>query len=214
VVTIVLMAVAAGGILWLNPITQEGIMAAVKSRTSDGLGSNPPDLDLKTGETSAETLGVAFGAMAGSAASATAGLAMGGPAGMVVGAIAGGLAGAYSALSVEKDFGRAFDRGYWQDHYPSSTCYDAETRFDTYEPAYRLGWESYFAEGEERAREDRERQLQEEWESNREAGDGLDWRRAREATREAWQRAARIFPRGPVPASEDGPDQDGPQQPR
>lgn len=170
-------------------------MTADNLKKSDGLGPYPPDVDPKTGETSGETLGVAFGALAGGAAAGSAGLAMGGPAGMVVGAIAGGLAGAYTARSVEGDLGRAFDASFWQDHYPASSYYDERTSFDRYEPAYRLGWESYDPANPNDGWESQELRLKEQWESNRDVDKRLAWSRAREAAHEAWLRAATLFPR-------------------
>src|SRR5437763_1133131 len=100
--------------------------------------SNP---DPITGEPGAHPIGVAGGATGGALAGAAVG-AIGGPVGAAVGgavgAVAGGLAGKGAAEAVNP----TEEDAYWRREHTSRPYVRKDTPYETYQPAYRYGWEA------------------------------------------------------------------------
>jgi hypothetical protein len=78
---------------------------------------------------------------------------------------------------------------YWRENYRASPYVDPGRDYEYYQPAYRFGWESYSQYGR-RSFEEVDEDLQPEWERRR-SPESLPWIKARDAAREAWDRAAR-----------------------
>ena len=68
----------------------------------------------------------------------------------------------------------------------------AGASYDTYQPAYRHGWESY-GRYEGRSFDSVENDLRNDWEKT-EYSARLGWDKAKEATRDAWHRVERAIP--------------------
>jgi hypothetical protein len=85
-----------------------------------------------------------------------------------------------------------FDDDYWRESFRGSPQADPERNYEYYQPAYRFGWESYSRYGR-RSFEEIDEELQQEWESRRDPS-APAWLDAREAARQAWDRAARHEP--------------------
>ena len=116
----------------------------------------------------------------------TDGPVMGGPGMLRMGAdraVSSGTGG----LAAGEDLDPVAEGDYWRENFRRSPYFAAETE-SAYEPAYRFGW-SKAGQYEYRNRgfEEVEIELREEWETSR--GADQPWEDAREAAREAWERA-------------------------
>ena len=142
--------------------------------------------DPITGEHGSHPVGAGLGAAAG----ATAGLAAGsivGPVGAAIGAVVGGVAGGLGGKAFAEEIDPTVEAAYWQENYRSRDYINSDLGYETYEPAYRYGYES-------RSRSpiddftSAEPELQRDWEKHR-GESKLDWQKARPATEDAWNRA-------------------------
>jgi hypothetical protein len=141
--------------------------------------------DPLTGEPGAHPVGVGLGSAGGAAIGAVVG-SLAGPAGTALGAAVGGVAGGLTGKGVAEEANPTVEARYWRESYPSRPYARAGTGFETYEPAYRLGWEGAGRYGElnwEKA----EPRLREDWRRAGSAG-SLDWDAASPAVRDAWDR--------------------------
>lgn len=143
--------------------------------------------DPITGEPGAHPLGTAAGAIIGGVAGAALGTSMAGPiggmagAGMATGALAGGLIGKVTAEGIDP----TTEDSYWREQHPSEP-YAIGEDYETYEPAYRAGYEGYASHrGVEF--EDVEEDIREKYSAH---SAGLPWDKARPAVRAAWNRVA------------------------
>jgi hypothetical protein len=148
-----------------------------QARNEDPLSKEPGAHPVGTG------VGAALG---GAAAGAAAGM-VAGPVGTVAGAVVGGVAGAYAGKAVAENIDPTVETKYWRENYPNRPYYDPELEYEEYEPAYRLGWEGFEAG---KTFEDREDELEARW--NRDFSQSeetaLDWKRARVAAQDAYDR--------------------------
>lgn len=85
------------------------------------------------------------------------------------------------------------DDTYWRQNYALQPYYEQGTSYEVYQPAYRMGYESYgryrgtgktFDEVEPDLRRDYEREY---------GSSGLGWEKAKHAARDAWSRVERTF---------------------
>jgi hypothetical protein len=164
---------------------EKKITSEEKKRNPD---SNP---DPITGAPGAHPVGTGLGAAAGGAATGAAIGTVAGPvgtvAGIAVGAIAGGLAGKGIAEKIDP----TVEDAYWRENYRSRDYVPEDAGYDTYEPAYRTGYEGY-ARHQGKRYEEVEPELQREYEARCGEG-GLCWDDAKPATRDAWDRIDRNF---------------------
>ncbi len=142
-------------------------------RSSVAPDENP---DPITGKSGAHPIGTGTGAAAGAAAGAAIGTAVGGPVGFVVGGATGAVAGGLAGKGVAEAINPTVEDAYWRENYASRPYALAATSYDTFQPAYRYGWES-------RSQSDGK-----EW-KDVEADLGAGWDRARGASRMAWSDA-------------------------
>ena len=149
------------------------------------------NLDPISGAPGAHPAGVGLGATGGGLAGAAAG-AVGGPIGagigLAVGAVAGGLAGKAVAEQIDP----TAEDAYWRENYASRPYVVDGDTYDTYDPAYRAAYENYnrydgrpFDEVELDLRSDYEKRV---------GNSGMKWDRAKEATRDAWNRVETYIP--------------------
>jgi hypothetical protein len=169
---------------------QGAAMNTKKNRSTEDARAAARNEDPISGQSGAHPVGTGLGAAAAGAAAGALGGAVAGPVGAAIGAVAGGIAGGYAGKAVAEDVNPTYDPGYWSDYYPDSSYYDENIPFDHYEPAYRMGWDSYDEDEDGMTWQDREAQLRQEWESNQQSSGRLDWSRASAAAREAHDRAS------------------------
>ena len=155
------------------------------SEHKDAKEAKDENRDPITGAPGAHPIGVGAGAAAGGATGAVIGAAAG-PVGAVVGAAVGAVAGGLAGKGVAEAIDPTREDAYWRENYRSRPYYDAEAPYDTYQPAYRYGWESR-SKYPDRKFEDVESDLERGWERAK-GKSQLEWNRAKNATRDAWHR--------------------------
>jgi hypothetical protein len=139
--------------------------------------------DPATGARHGHPVGTAAGVAAGAATGAAIGSAAG-PVGTAVGGVVGAVAGGIAGGGVAEAINPAVEDDYWRRNYAARPYVTPGAHYETYRAAYQYGWESY-RRFRGRRFDDVEPDLRREWErTDRE----LSWERAREATRDAWQR--------------------------
>jgi rubrerythrin len=151
------------------------------------------DRDIKDGKKE-ETgmVGGAFagGAVGGAAGGALAGAAAGGltgPAGAAIGAVVGAVAGAIGGKAIADRINPEAEQDYWRTNYSSRPYVTKGSTYEDYGPAYKLGYERY-PDYHGRTFDEAEADLQRDWDARR-GGSRLSWTQARQATRDAFDRA-------------------------
>ena len=148
--------------------------------------------DPLSGAPGAHPVGVGAGAATAGATGAAVGAVVGGPVGAVVGAAVGAVAGGLAGKGAAEAVNPTMEDKYWRDNYSTRPYVTSGTAYDTYQPAYRYGWESY---GRYRGKkfDDVEPELRKDWEKTKDAS-RLTWDKAKDATRDAWHRVERAIP--------------------
>jgi phage tail tape-measure protein len=158
-------------------------MKKTKENTTD---TNP---DPITGEPGSHPLGTGVGAAITGAAAGMAGGALGGPIGAAAGAAIGAVAGGYAGKAVEEQFDPTAEDAYWRANYRNRPYVEKNAEYEAYRPAYQYGWESR-RQYRDRAFDDLEPTLESGWRT-RATGSSLEWERAKQAARDAWNRVDR-----------------------
>jgi hypothetical protein len=154
-----------------------------------GKGSNP---DPITGEPGSHPVGTGVGAAGGALAGAAIGTAVGGPVGGVVGGAIGAVGGGLAGKGVAERIDPTVEDKYWRDNYRTRPYVGADESYETYEPAYRYGWESR-NKFQGKTWEQAEPELGRDWDRAR-GTSSLQWDRAKQATKDAWHRVERALP--------------------
>jgi hypothetical protein len=155
---------------------------------------NPANRDPLSGTPGAHPVGTGVGGASGAVAGAVAGTAVGGPVGTVVGAVVGAVAGGLVGKGIGEAVNPTEEDAYWRGHYQQEAYYQRGHEYDDYAPAYRVGYESR-ADHADHSFEQAEDDLKRRYEATRGASP-LVWGDARNATRAAWDRAARSSSNG------------------
>ena len=163
-------------------------MSKIKDRDPDHADANR---DPISGAPGAHPVGVGVGAAGGAATGAAVG-AVAGPVGSAVGAVVGGVAGGLAGKGAAEAVNPTVEDTYWRENYAKRPYVTSGTAYDTYQPAYKYGWESY---GRYRRRkfDEVEPELRKDWEKTRDAS-RLSWDKAKSATRDAWHRVESAIP--------------------
>jgi hypothetical protein len=159
-------------------------MTAKRRKESDETREELRNEDPITGAPGSHPVGVGLGAAVGGAAVGAAAGAVGGPIGAVAGAVVGGVAGGYGGKAVAENIDPTVEVEYWRENFTSRPYYQTSYDYETYEPAYRMGWEAYDPDV---PFEEREVELRRRWEADH-GNSGLTWDAARPATKDAWDR--------------------------
>jgi hypothetical protein len=161
-----------------------------KKTTSEERKKHPEtNPDPITGAPGAHPVGTGLGAAAGGAAAGAAIGTVAGPVGTVAGIAAGAIVGGLAGKGIAEKIDPTVEDAYWRENYRSRGYVRPDASYETYEPAYRTGYEGY-ARHEGKRYEEVEPELQREYEV-RCGEDGLCWEDARPATRDAWDRVDR-----------------------
>ena len=158
-------------------------------RTTRGTDANR---DPITGAPGSHPVGTGLGAAAGGAAAGAAIGTVAGPVGTAVGMAAGAVIGGLAGKGIAEKIDPTVESAYWRDNYRTRPYVDKGAAWETYEPAYRTGYEGYSRYRGKRY-EDVETDLQRDYERAR-GTTGLAWDKARSATRDAWHRVERAIP--------------------
>jgi len=170
-------------------LTDDKLHGKPKVEKNQGKGSNP---DPITGEPGSHPVGTGVGAAGGALAGAAVGTAVGGPIGGVVGGAIGAIGGGLAGHGVAERIDPTVEDKYWRDSYRTRPYVGADETYETYQPAYRYGWESrqkYSGKSWDEAQPE----LSRDW--NRVRGtSSLGWDRAKLATKDAWHRVEEALP--------------------
>jgi hypothetical protein len=142
--------------------------------------------DPITGTPGAHPVGVGLGAAGGGAAAGAAIGAVAGPVGAAAGAVAGAVAGGLAGKAVAEHVNPTVEDAFWRSNYTKRPYVNQGETYDTYQPAYRYGWEGRSKHVGKRF-DEVERDLERDWQSNR-GNCPLEWQSARPAVRDAWER--------------------------
>lgn len=138
------------------------------------------------------SIGAATGSVGGVLAGAGLGGAVGGPVGAVVGAVVGGVAGAKAGDSIAEAINPTEYGAYWKDRYEAQPYYSKSYSWTDYEPAYRMGYDSYSTyRGRDIDLVDDE--LEAKWRAAK-GNSRLAWADARQAVRDGWHHIERAIP--------------------
>lgn len=84
---------------------------------------------------------------------------------------------------------------YWRQHYTSQPYYDSGLTYESYQPAYQIGYEGYHRYSSDRRTFDEvEPELRRDYERSY-GTSGLGWEKAKHAARDAWNRVENAFKR-------------------
>jgi uncharacterized protein YcfJ len=148
--------------------------------------------DPITGAPGAHPVGTGIGAAAGGAAAGAAIGTVAGPVGTAVGMVAGAIVGGLAGKGVAEKIDPTVEDAYWRENYRTQKYVDQGASYETYQPAYRTGYEGR-TRYPGRKFEDVEADLQREYEKSKGAST-LGWDKAKLATRDAWHRVERTIP--------------------
>lgn len=164
--------------------------------------------DPISGAPGSHPIGVGVGAaLGGAAAGIGTGAALGavtgtvvGPVGTVIGAAVGAVLGGLAGKGVAESMDPTIEHGYWRDNYSSRPYVETGRSFDDYGPAYGVGTSAYTQYPGKRF-DEVEPHLSRDWHANR-GTSTLDWARAKEASRDAWNRVSNAAERA-IPGDSD-----------
>jgi hypothetical protein len=144
--------------------------------------------DPISGAPGSHPIGTGLGAAAGGAAAGAAVGTVAGPVGTLVGAAVGVVAGGLAGKGIAEAIDPTREDAYWRDNYSTRPYVDRGSSYDDYGPAYGLGVD---AAGRYPGRQfdEIESEMSQQW-SDRNGGSSLRWDRARDAARDAWNRAS------------------------
>jgi len=142
--------------------------------------------DPISGEPGAHPVGTGLGAASAGAAAGALGGAMAGPVGAAVGAVVGAVGGGLAGKGIAESIDPTAEDAYWRENYHSRPYAEKSYDYDYYRPAYRYGWESRGLHTG-KSWDDVEPELETGWARVR-GQSGLEWEKARHATRDAWDR--------------------------
>lgn len=172
------------------PVFLGAWLASLTSMNDDNQKrENQDERESVTGTPEAHPVGTGVGAAGGVATGVALGAA-GGPAGMAIGGVLGAVAGGLAGNAVAEGIDPAAEDAYWSERYQDEPYYQEDYDYPDYEPAYRMGYQSY---GRGRRFEDSEKEFSNSWDEYR--GDSrLEWEGARPAARAGWDRVERAYP--------------------
>jgi hypothetical protein len=141
--------------------------------------------DPLTGTPGAHPVGTGVGAAAGGLAAGAAVGTVAGPVGTAIGAAVGAVVGGLAGKGVAESIDPTREDAYWRDNY-SNRPYASGASYDDFGPAYAYGVVAY-SRYPGRRFDEVESDLSRDWISAR-GKSSLTWERAKQATRDAWNR--------------------------
>lgn len=168
--------------------------------TTDKTLTAQENRDPVTGEPGSHPVGTGVGAALGGAVAGAATGTVAGPIGTLVGAAIGAVVGGLAGKGIAESIDPTREDAYWRDNYGTRPYVESGDSYDNFGPAYSYGVSAY---GRHAGRkfEDVEPELARDWNAMRGQSD-LGWDRARNATRDAWQRLSDSVERA-VPGDSD-----------
>ena len=156
--------------------------------------------DPISGAPGSHPVGTGVGAVAGGIAAGAAAGTVAGPVGTAIGAAVGAIAGGLAGKGVAEMIDPTAEDLYWRDNYTSRPYVDSALPYDEYAPAYRYGVDAatrYPGRSFDEIESDLGRSCNTARGKSR-----LEWNRAKDATRDSWQRVSDTIERA-VPGDSD-----------
>jgi hypothetical protein len=147
------------------------------------------NLDPITGTPGAHPVGTGVGAVLGGAAAGAAIGTVAGPVGTLIGATVGVVVGGLAGKGVAEAIDPTLEDAYWRENYSARPYVAQGSSYDDYGPAYGYGVDAV-NRYPGRTFEEAEADMSREW-TGRSGTSTLHWDGAREAARDAWNRAHR-----------------------
>lgn len=144
--------------------------------------------DPLSGAPGAHPFGTGIGAVLGGAAAGAVTGTMAGPVGTVVGAAVGAIMGGLAGKGVAEVMDPTVEDAYWRDNFSTRPYVGRDASYDDYGPAYGYGASAH-GRHPGQTFEQAEANLSRDWSAAR-GTSGLDWTRAKHATRDAWNRVS------------------------
>ena len=148
--------------------------------------------DPITGAPGAHPVGTGVGAAAGGAAAGAAIGTVAGPVGTAIGMAAGAIIGGLAGKGVAEKIDPTVEDAYWKENYRSRGYVAKDAGYETYQPAYRAGYEGR-TKYPGKSFEEAETDLQRDYEKSK-GTSNLEWNKAKVATKDAWHRVERALP--------------------
>ncbi len=142
--------------------------------------------DPITGEPGAHPVGTGVGAATGGLAAGAAIGTVAGPVGTAIGAAVGAVVGGLAGKGIAEKIDPTVEDAYWRENYRNRPYAKSGDAYDSYAPAYRTGYEGY-GRYSGKSYAEVERDLQNDYSKHR-GTMGLEWDKAKQATRDAWDR--------------------------
>jgi uncharacterized protein YcfJ len=161
-------------------------------RKKETIKTREPNLDPITGAPGAHPVGTGIGAAAGGAAAGAAIGSVAGPVGTAVGIAVGAVVGGLAGKGVAEKIDPTIEDAYWRENHRTRKYIDKDASYESYQPAYRTGYEGY-GRYPGRKYDEVESDLQRDYEKSR-GKTGVEWEKAKHATRDAWHRVERALP--------------------
>lgn len=155
-------------------------------KRNDGKRNDLANRDPLSGAAGAHPLGTGIGAAAGGMAAGALAGTVAGPLGTLAGAAAGAVIGGLAGKGVAESIDPTLEDAYWRENYADRDYVRQGATYEDYGPAYRFGVDSY-GRATGRSFEEVEPELKRDWDSNK-GRSSLEWDRARNASRDSWQR--------------------------
>ena len=99
--------------------------------------------DPLSGAAGAHPAGAGIGAALGGAAMGAGIGGVAGPVGTVLGTVVGGIAGGLAGKAIAETIDPTVETAYWRSEFHNRPYYNSKYSYDEYEPAFRVGWESF-----------------------------------------------------------------------
>jgi hypothetical protein len=148
------------------------------------------NLDPITGAPGAHPIGTGVGAALGGAAAGAAAGTVVGPVGTVIGAAVGAVVGGLAGKGVAEAIDPTLEDLYWRDNFRERPYVLQGSSYDDYGPAYSFGVDAV-GRYPGRTFDEVEPEMSQQW-TDRNGASTLRWISARDAARDAWNRAHRI----------------------
>jgi hypothetical protein len=143
--------------------------------------------DPISGEPGAHPVATGLGAAAGGAAAGAAVGTVAGPVGTLVGAAVGVVVGGLAGKGIGEAIDPTREDAYWRDNYSTRPYVEKGASYDDYGPAYGFGVDAV-TRYPGRKFEDLESEMSRNW-TDANGSSSLRWERARDAARDAFNRA-------------------------
>lgn len=159
-----------------------------KDKDRENMDQAEANRDPLSGEPGAHPVGTGIGAASVGTAATVIGGVVGGPVGAVIGAVVGSVAGGLAGKGAAENVNPTVEDEHWRANYSQRPYVEEGRQYEDYQPAFRTGYEGYVRYARNgQSYDEAEPELQKDYETQ--STSDIQWIDARQATRDAWNRA-------------------------